>query len=155
MGFLRERLEARTYTAARLGSDSGPPNVVATVKRQIGKRLFLSQAAVACVQIPKAVLAVYDYVYTKPSYRGEIDNLQTSLGAEGPQQCDPIRLRISDWQGVRVRGNRARAALMGRDETLDQGQWRGHRIQWRLELRRIGYEWKIAVEGSKDLDYKD
>jgi hypothetical protein len=150
-----ERLEYRTYSAPGPATDSGPAAVVARIKRQVGKRLFLTGAAVACVQIPRSALAVYDYIYTRPSYRGEIDNLYTSLGAEGPQDCDQVRLRISDWQGVRVHDSHAQAGLTGRIEKLDQGEWSGHRIVWRLELRRVGTEWKIAVEGSRDLDYKD
>jgi hypothetical protein len=155
---LRAQFKAEREVADRVrpGPDAGPARMIEAVKRSISRRLFIEGAAVACARFPRAAFAAFDHVYTSPALRAEVNNLTSSKAAPDVRQaCRRFRLRISDWQGVEVRANRAFAALTGRSEHLEGSTWRGERRIWRLELRQVQRQWKIAIEHAENPDYRD
>lgn len=155
---LQAQFEAEREVGARVrpGPDAGPAAMVEAVKRSISRRLFIRGAAVACDPIPAAAFAVFNEVYTSPALRAELNNLAASGTApEVRQSCRRFRLRITEWQGVRAGRRGATAALTGRHEHFEGGRWRSERRIWRLELRQVRGQWKIAVEDAVNPDYKD
>jgi hypothetical protein len=148
----QDRREGRLNRRLHPSSDRGPSRVVRRVKADAANDLFLELAAVACEPIPKASLWVYSYVNAAPGLRPELANLQLNIEAsrDAPSPCEPVRLRIDRWLGVRVdrTRRRAHAMLRGAYEFKHRGRWRpnGRSWTWKLALRHISGRWRLAVQ---------
>jgi hypothetical protein len=152
------RRESQLNTRVKPGPDIGPVEEVAHVQRQAGSDLFLRKVAVSCNPIPRAALWVYSYVHASPGRRPYLNSLEASREAEGdtPRGCEPARLRIDRWQGVRIdpkNSNRARTMLRGAVEVERHGSWHNtdQRI-WKLALRREDNRWRIAIDYERFSD---
>lgn len=150
--------EARLNTRVNAGPDIGSAEEVARVKRQAGRDLFLRTVAVSCNPIPKAALWVYYYIHAPPGRRPYLNSLEASRETEGdtPRGCEPARLRIDRWQGVRIdpkHPERARTMLRGAVEVKRDGKWHNtdQRI-WKLALRREDDRWRIAIDFERLVD---
>lgn len=146
----------RAWREATPGDDSGPAAERDAVRRSLKTKVFLLEAAYACLRPPPAALAVLDFVLVAPQRGPALENLVTTRRARrGRQRCPPRRVRIDGWEGVRVRGDTATAVLRGALETRERGEWTPRRHEWRAILRRARGDWKIAALDAQDLDYRD
>jgi hypothetical protein len=148
--------QARAFAEAAPAADAGAADDREAVMDSLKTKVFLLAAARACLRPPPAALAVLDFVFVAPQRRPELENLVTTMRVmRGRERCPPVRLRVDDGKGVRVRGAVATAVLRGALETHEEGDRTPRRHEWRAILRRSGGDWKIAALAAEDLDYAD
>jgi hypothetical protein len=142
--------EGRLNRRVEPGPDIGPADEIMRIKRQAGRDLFLDKVAVTCKPIPKAALWVVYYVHAPPGRRPEVNSVESSReDGDYPDGCEPARLRIDRWQGVRLDSqdpDRARAMLRGAIELKQNGKWHDtDQRAWKLALRRESDRWRMAT----------
>lgn len=142
-----QRYQDKVANRIEPGPDVGPAGVIRDVKHAVTKELFLREAAVACNWVPRAGLAVYAWIHLSPVQVPEVDQAYTwRKDYEGDKRCIPVRLRVDEWERVRVRDSwHADVMLRGAYEYRGKHRWRQSRRTWWLAMRKKHGRWRISV----------
>ena len=145
--------EAKVERRVHPTADSGDPDEVRLIKRQVAHELFLRKVVRTCLPRSKAALWIYWYLHAPRNRRPYVNELETNRRAfkNARHRCFRARLRVDRWQGVRIdrtEPTHARAMLRGAYEFKTHRHWRGSPTTWKLSLHFLNGRWRIAVDSE-------